>query len=51
MIERLEADGDYVRLHVGQRVRLMRARLGDLATASIRRNSCASIAPRSCVTI
>lgn len=31
MIERLEADGDYVRLHVGQRVRLMRARLGDLA--------------------
>jgi DNA-binding LytR/AlgR family response regulator len=30
MIERLEADGDYVRLHVGQRVRLMRARLGDL---------------------
>ena len=31
MIERLEADGDYVKLHVGQRVRLMRARLGDLA--------------------
>ena len=31
MIERLEADGDYVRLHIGQRVRLMRARLGDLA--------------------
>jgi two-component system, LytTR family, response regulator len=31
MIERLEADGDYVRLHVGQRARLMRARLGDLA--------------------
>ena len=31
MIERLEADGDYVRLHVGQRVRLLRARLGDLA--------------------
>jgi DNA-binding LytR/AlgR family response regulator len=31
MIERLEADGDYVRLHVGQRVRLIRARLGDLA--------------------
>jgi DNA-binding LytR/AlgR family response regulator len=31
MIERLEADGDYVRLHVGQRMRLMRARLGDLA--------------------
>ncbi|HEV8331748.1 MAG TPA: LytTR family DNA-binding domain-containing protein [Steroidobacteraceae bacterium] len=31
MIERLEADGDYVRLHLGQRVRLMRARLGDLA--------------------
>jgi DNA-binding LytR/AlgR family response regulator len=31
LIERLEADGDYVRLHVGQRVRLMRARLGDLA--------------------
>ena len=27
----LEADGDYVRLHVGQRVRLLRARLGDLA--------------------
>ncbi len=31
MIERLEADGDYVRLHVGPRARLMRARLGDLA--------------------
>jgi DNA-binding LytR/AlgR family response regulator len=31
LIERLEADGDYVKLHVGQRVRLMRARLGDLA--------------------
>jgi two-component system response regulator AlgR len=31
MIERLEADGDYVRLHIGQRARLMRARLGDLA--------------------
>jgi DNA-binding LytR/AlgR family response regulator len=31
MIERFEADGDYVRLHIGQRVRLMRARLGDLA--------------------
>jgi DNA-binding LytR/AlgR family response regulator len=31
MIERLEADGDYVKLHVGQRVRLLRARLGDLA--------------------
>jgi DNA-binding LytR/AlgR family response regulator len=31
MIERFEADGDYVRLHVGQRVRLLRARLGDLA--------------------
>ncbi|HET9446963.1 MAG TPA: LytTR family DNA-binding domain-containing protein, partial [Steroidobacteraceae bacterium] len=31
MIERLEADGDYVKLHIGQRVRLMRARLGDLA--------------------
>jgi DNA-binding LytR/AlgR family response regulator len=31
MIERLEADGDYVRLHIGPRVRLMRARLGDLA--------------------
>ena len=31
MIERLEADGDYVRLHLGERVRLMRARLGDLA--------------------
>jgi two-component system, LytTR family, response regulator len=31
MIERLEADGDYVRLHVGQRTRLLRARLGDLA--------------------
>jgi DNA-binding LytR/AlgR family response regulator len=31
MIERLEADGDYVRLHLGQRSRLMRARLGDLA--------------------
>lgn len=31
MIERFEADGDYVRLHVGQRARLLRARLGDLA--------------------
>ncbi len=31
MIERLEADGDYVRLHIGQRARLLRARLGDLA--------------------
>jgi two-component system, LytTR family, response regulator len=31
MIERFEADGDYVRLHIGQRVRLMRARFGDLA--------------------
>ena len=31
MIERLEADGDYVKLHIGQRVRLLRARLGDLA--------------------
>lgn len=31
MVERFEADGDYVRLHVGQRVRLLRARLGDLA--------------------
>ncbi|MGH8177785.1 MAG: LytR/AlgR family response regulator transcription factor, partial [Steroidobacter sp.] len=31
MIERLEADGDYVRLHVGPRVRLLRARLGTLA--------------------
>jgi DNA-binding LytR/AlgR family response regulator len=31
MIERLEADGDYVRLHIGERARLMRARLGDLA--------------------
>lgn len=30
-IERLEADGDYVRLHIGQRMRLLRARLGDLA--------------------
>lgn len=30
-IERFEADGDYVRLHIGRRVRLMRARLGDLA--------------------
>ena len=31
MIERFEADGDYVRLHIGPRVRLLRARLGDLA--------------------
>lgn len=31
LIERLEADGDYVKLHIGQRVRLLRARLGDLA--------------------
>lgn len=31
IIERLEADGDYVRLHIGPRVRLLRARLGDLA--------------------
>jgi DNA-binding LytR/AlgR family response regulator len=31
MIERFEADGDYVRLHIGQRAPLMRARLGDLA--------------------
>lgn len=30
-VERLEADGDYVRLHIGRRARLMRARLGDLA--------------------
>src|SRR5262245_6426606 len=31
MIERFEADGDYVRLHIGSRVRLLRARLADLA--------------------
>lgn len=31
MIDRLQADGDYVRLHVGDRVRLLRARFGDLA--------------------
>jgi DNA-binding LytR/AlgR family response regulator len=31
MIERLEADGDYVRLYTGGRVRLLRARLRDLA--------------------
>lgn len=31
LVERIEADGDYVRLHVGQRVRLLRASLGDLA--------------------
>ena len=30
-VERIEADGDYVRLHVGSRVRLLRAKLGDLA--------------------
>jgi DNA-binding LytR/AlgR family response regulator len=30
-VERIEADGDYVRLHVGQRVRLLRAKLGELA--------------------
>lgn len=31
MIDRLQADGDYVRLHVGNKVRLLRARFGDLA--------------------
>ena len=31
LVERIEADGDYVRLHVGQRVRLLRAKLGALA--------------------
>jgi DNA-binding LytR/AlgR family response regulator len=30
MLDRIEADGDYVRLHVGQRVRLLRARINDL---------------------
>jgi len=31
LVERIEADGDYVRLHVGGRVRLLRAKLGELA--------------------
>jgi two-component system response regulator AlgR len=30
MIERLEADGDYIRVHAGRRTRLPRARLSDL---------------------
>ena len=30
-VDRFEADGDYVRVHVGQRVRLLRARFSELA--------------------